>query len=158
MRIFNFLKKENTVTSPKTNSTYDFSKDFIEHTLDMVIKFINAYKETTPTEWLHFYISYKAKEDYGTVRYFLEFKIIVGTWWDRILYKYPDIVDYMMTIFSFDDSENVFTYYLPVGSGTSFMFPNELKEAIKSYLISYTPKSSFIKLNVDEHGATFTTY
>lgn len=158
MGIFSFFKKENSVTVPKTNFKSNFSPNFIEDTLNMVIKFIVAYKTTIPDEWLHFWISYETKEDCGIIRYFLKFKITVGNWWNGILYNDSDIVDYMMNVFHFDSSENEFIYYLPVGFGHSYTFPDELKEISKNFLSSYAQKNDSVKLKIDELGASYSNH
>ena len=117
MGLFNLFKKKKNATRPKpvykSNSSCSvrINEEWLYRELDMAMSFINAFTTVNPGEWYHFFVSpLRERNEYGDKTDYIEFKIMVGSWWDGMLYKYPEIIDYFKNVYTFDSKENTFTY------------------------------------------------
>lgn len=163
---------DNNETETKANNcnTYNnaqikivFSEEHFENFLDMIIKFLKAYSSVVSDEWWHLFISQEIKkETYSDTYYcydgFLEFQIILGSWWENIMREYPDIDDYMKSLFCFDAQERKFTHTtFKTGSSTCCAFPREkVNTILQKYLDNYEAKHPEVRFERASWGAKLT--
>ena len=112
--------------------------------LDNTFKFIDAYLDEFPGEWLHMLIAKDARDvikyssDYWRYEENIEIKVLVGIWYDNILYKNKDIEDYMMSAYEFNPSENAFVYKIQIAESTNCIIPRGiLEKQLFDYLDAY---------------------
>lgn len=86
---------------------------------------------------------------------YLEFEILLGTWWDGLLRGYPDIDDYMRTIFIFDSHDTKFTCTdIITGRSIKGRFPRDRVNALlQKYLDNYEAKHPSVKFERESWGA-----
>lgn len=140
-------KKTQNYETESSNASIVFAEEHLEHILDQIIRFLQAYSTVLPDEWYHLYISQDVKRDEYSGNYYvndgyLKFQITLGNWWNGILYEYPDIADYMDSIFVFDSQERTFTYTeFRTGSSTRCSFPTDkINTMLQKYLDNYESK------------------
>lgn len=154
-------KKE---TPQKTGKTHIvFTENSLELTLDMVMRFLDAYSTENPGEWYHLFIShilercdveYCDNVTYGRIK----IQILLGGWWDSLLRSYPDIVDYMKSFFTFEsDDAGCFTLtstHILTGESVDCKFPVEIVDALlQRNLDNYEAKHPSVKFERESWGA-----
>lgn len=126
--------KNQTVISSAKKEDYtivDFTQCFT-HVLNNTLKFIEAYREEVPGEWVFIDISpicEKGKyctDNYWYYEEFIEFKITVGCWYEGILYKSKDSKEYIETTYTYDPSDMCFSYKIRIGDSTNCMIPQNI--------------------------------
>ncbi|MEE0946143.1 MAG: hypothetical protein U0M42_04860 [Acutalibacteraceae bacterium] len=156
--VFDNTKNSEPEISSSANSNVKIVLDEQHFVLvhDQVIKFLRTYSSALPYEWYHYFISQTFEHAGGTTEGFLEFKILLGNWWDSLLYNSPDIKDYMMSVFSFDASENTFTYRIRTGICSGGSYPQDkITKMIHTYLNEYEATHNCIHLTKDSFGAKY---
>lgn len=148
------------IKSKHNQGTYSivFSEEHFEFELEQIRKFLDAYTKTLPNEWLHIFISQKWEHEECWHDGYIEFQIILGNWWDSLLYQYPDILDYMKNVYTFDPQERSFTYSIRSGNSTTAgAFPREkINDMLQKYLDNYETKHPEMRFERHEWGATLT--
>ncbi|MBQ4602627.1 MAG: hypothetical protein IJB24_07185, partial [Clostridia bacterium] len=115
-----------------------------------------AYSSALPDEWYLYFISQDFEHIGGTTEGYLEFKLLLGNWWDSLLYNSPEIKDYMMSVFDFDASENTFTYRIRTGICSSGSYPQDkITKMVHTYLNNYEATHNCIHLTRDSFGAKY---
>ena len=162
--VFNKKKeptKKPTVISSVKKEDYnivDFTQSFT-WVLNNTLKFIEAYREEVPGEWLFIDISpICEKGEFCTDNYwyyeeFIEFKITVGRWYEGILYKNKDIKEYIETTYTYDPSDTSFSYKIKIGNSTNCMIPqNIVMEKFFDCLDIYEKNNPREKLSRTSYG------
>ncbi len=136
----------------------DFTQHFMQE-LNNTLKFIKAYREEVPGEWVFIDISpicEKGKyctDNYWYYEEFIEFKITVGCWCEGILYMNKDIKEYIETIYTFDPSDMSFSYKIRIGNSTNCMIPrNIVMNKFFDCLDIYEKNNSGEKLSRTSYG------
>lgn len=159
MGLLDFLKKSKK-NDVKLNSNINiiFSEDHFEHTLNMVMSFLDAYSNVSQGEWCCLFISQEFEHSGNTTYGYLKFQIMLSYWWDGLLRQYPEIDDYMKNIFTFDSNETAFTYTdFRTGSSIGVPFPQEkINTLLQTYLNNYEAKYPTVKFERHSWGAKLT--
>lgn len=152
-----FFKKRQAQSSSQQN-TLDRSYDesHLELMLDQVMKFIDAFKKILPGEWYFFDLYVEAaRKTYGSSLYtetgLVVFKITVGNWWDGLLRQFPDVEDYMLSVFEFNPQERTFIATIKAGECENRMFPTSavvgmLQQSLNNYETKH-PEVQFQRQN-----------
>ncbi len=122
---------------------------------DQVIKFLRAYSSVLPDEWYYYMIYPNFEHIYDSFEYYVEFKIMVGNWWDGLMREHSDVTDFMMTIFTFDQNERTFTHRIQVPASKSAGQFDRIPPMIHEYLDHYEANNPGVRLVRDERGATY---
>lgn len=126
-------------------------EDSLEYEMDMLIKFINAYKKACHNEWVILSINCDSIKDVYNIQYDLKIDLKLGDnisrWQELMKYENPKILDYMTSTFDYDANEGKFSYRLFVGSGSAFGPPTILQNKLNAFLDRYEKKHSSIKFN-----------
>lgn len=158
-KVKKFLKKpksDNLTLHNDTKTHIAFKEEYLEQRLDSIMNFLNAYSAVVPDEMYCLFISqkqqYNQSADSDRVDGYLKFEIIVGCWWDSLLYKHPGIDDYMKSTFMFDSEKRSFVCTnLRTGSSTCCPFPSDKVNALlQKYLDNYEVKHP--EINFERHS------
>lgn len=163
--MFNWLKKDskqkhskNYFVDNKKQQIYD-PYGLFANVLDNTLKFIDAYLEEMPNEWILMFINEppskvtKHSPDYWCYEEFIEIKIAVGSWYNGILYKNKDLEDYMLSVYEFDPEEKEFIYKIQIAESTNCIIDdNLLVKKLFEYLDTYEKSNPERKLKRTERG------
>ena len=163
--MFNWLKKEskqkysnNYYVNNRKQQIYD-PYGLFANVLDNTFKFIDAYLEEMPNEWILMFINKppskvtKHTADYWCYEEYIEIMIAVGTWYDNILYKNKDLEDYMLSVYEFDALEKEFIYKIRIAESTNCIIDRDvLVKKLFEYLEAYEKNNPDRKLKRTEHG------
>ncbi len=145
-----------TSSSENSNTRITLDEEFFVLVHDQVMKFLRAYSSDLPSEWYHYFISHDFEHIGDTTEGYLEFKILLGNWWDSLLYNSPEIKDYMMSVFTFDASENTFTYRIRTGICSNGSYPQDkITQMVHTYLNNYEATHNCIHLTRESFGAKY---
>lgn len=148
--------KPKVSSSANSNARIILDEEYFVLVHDQVMKFLQAYSSALPDEWYHYFISQDFEHVGGDTEGYLEFKILLGNWWDSLLYNSPEIKDYMMSVFAFDASENTFTYRIRTGIFSIGSFPQDkITKMVHTYLNNYEATHNCIHLTRDSIGAKY---
>ncbi len=143
-------------SSTSSNAHIIFDEEFFVLVHDQVIKFLQAYSSELPDEWYHYFISQEVEHIGGTTEGYLKFQVMLGNWWDGLLYSHPEVKDYMMSIFTFDASENTFTYRIRTGTCSGGAYPRDkIAKMVHKYLDNYESTHSGVHLKREDYGAKY---
>lgn len=148
--------KPKVSSSTNSNARIILDEEYFVLVHDQVIKFLRAYSSELPDEWYHYFISQEVEHIGGTTEGYLKFQVMLGNWWDGLLYNHPEVKDYMMSIFTFDASENTFTYKIRTGTCSGGSYPQDnIAKMVHKYLDNYESTHTCIHLIRESFGAKY---
>ena len=155
-----FMRKEEPPYPPKASakSCISLNEERFMVVHNQVMEFLNAYSAELPNEWYHYYISQEFEHSGDTTEGYVKFQIMLGSWWESLLYNVPEIKDYMMSIFTFDPSENTFTYRMWSGTCSGCSYPtNEITKMVHKYVSNYEAEHPGMRFERYSWGAKYST-
>lgn len=159
MGLFDWFKKTKTDDfNIYRDVKIHFSENCFQSILDDIIRFIDAYSESTSGGWYTLFISLKDECHDNITRVYLHYEIQVDYWHDKLLYLYPDIADYANQVLTFDPQNNSFTYNSAIiGSNVGGAFPYEkLQTLLQTYLNNYEAQHPTVNFKRFSWGASLT--
>lgn len=158
MSLFDSFKRtKSDYTHPNSNVRIIYFEDYLEHILDMIMRFFDVYSSVRPKEECCLFISQKL-EVYNDVTYgHINFQILVGSWQDGLLYQYSEIDNYMKKVFEFDPQEMIFTFTkFRTGSSVGCEFPTRhINALLQKGLDNYEAKHPSVKFERYSLGAKY---
>lgn len=123
---------------------------------EQVLKFLQAFSSKLPSEWYHYFISQEYDHIGNSTEGYLKFEILLGNWWDELLYDKPEIKDYIMSVFEFDANEKTFMYRIRTGICHSGSYPaDEITKMLHTYLDNYEATHTCLHLTRESYGAKY---
>lgn len=123
---------------------------------NQVMSFLEIYSEKLPDEWLHYFVSQEFEHVGDTTFGYVKFEISLGNWWDELFFDKPEILDYMKSIFTFDDNNKTFTYKMISGTCSNCSFnQNLITEMIHEYISHYESEHPHVKFERRSWGAMY---
>ena len=120
--------EQNNSVQIKAAQLVSYDESHFELMLDQVMNFINAFKSVLPGEWYFLDLYADAVRTSYESSLFVEsgrvvFKVTIGNWWDGLLRQFPDVEDYMFSVFNFDPQEKTFIATIRAGQTENQLFP-----------------------------------
>lgn len=160
MGLFNSFKKaknNNQRIQGNAKVNINFPTENLEFTLDRALEFLDAFSAELPDEWCHLFISQEFERTSSYTLGKIRIEILLGNWWDSLLYRHPDILNYMRNTFTFDSQKNSFTFSGISTGCFSGAFPQDnVNILLQRFLDSYEARHPRVHFERKTWGAILT--
>lgn len=132
--VFRNKRKETRDSFKSDHKIYECTDLFVS-TLENTLSVIDAYASKAK-DWLILNISADCEKsidslnNYRFYYYYIEIELVVGSWYNSILYPNKKAEDYITSVYTFDSSENTFKYRILVANSTNCVLQTETTNKI----------------------------